>query len=510
MNRTNTVLMGAVVGVAVAYVFSVFIFTFIDLISINGAERSIMFDTFDLIEGSIIPESLRDAYWSLIGFYTDNISDESTFVGVMFLIGFVWVLIGIASEPTRNMSGERSNPKEYLFTSRPRSFIKCMMIPWNSLVWLWGMKKVPVILPIVFMPFILPFAILMDILMIPLFLLLKGIMDLRIRMASKKEKKIYDKITQYAVCPKCKRNFYQPNIKCKCGLIVQYPVPDVHGVSYHTCNKGHKLPCRSSDGGRSKLQAICPFCKRDIKTRDAKPLVISMVGAVGAGKTTMMLSAVESISVVAKGKGIVTEIASEGISPEAQALKGSVISTVSGELDSEYFFIRSRDLSEKEVLINDISGREFEPDGDKILFEEYYKYNDGIIFVIDPVDVVAVHNSQSPTKGSKTTPVVTLESFYHMYTEVNGYGPNVKSTVPFAVVLTKMDSPRVRAAVNSEETPEEFLNEYGQEAFVKIVKSAFANVKFFTVSSLGEDANAMEPFKWILTENDVDLKSKLF
>jgi phosphomannomutase len=223
----------------------------------------------------------------------------------------------------------------------------------------------------------------------------------------------------------------------------------------------------------------------------------------------MMLSAVESIAAAAKENGVVAEIMSEGISAAAQRKKANVTPTQVGELDSEYFFLRSRELPEKEIVINDISGVEFQPDRDKILFEEYYTYNDGIIFAIDPLEVMALYHSRSPTKGSKNTPVATMESFYHMYTEINGYGPSVKSTVPFAVVLTKMDDPKVKATI-LDDSPVEFLYKFGHSAIADIAENAFKTVKYFKVASLGENNNAVEPFTWILTENDNDLKEKLF
>jgi hypothetical protein len=167
-------------------------------------------------------------------------------------------------------------------------------------------------------------------------------------------------------------------------------------------------------------------------------------------------------------------------------------------------------MPEKEIVINDISGAEFHPDREKILFEDYYTYNDGIILTIDPLEVMALHRLHSPAKGSKNTPIATLESFYHMFTEINGYGPSVKSTVPFAVVLTKMDDPKVRSVVNAEASPAEFLKKHSHKMMSDIVESAFKNVRYFKVASIGDDSNAVEPFAWILSENDQDLRNKLF
>jgi len=498
--------MGTLVGIAFVYVVLSLLST---MLNINDGEYAVKLIPF--YDGFAIPESIHNAYWSLIGLYTGLGGDDAKILTmVLFAAGFLLVVAGCVSRPTWDLRGSDDDPQEYLFTHRPDGFLLCLMIPWNILVAAWKLKKVPVILPIIFIPFMLPFAVMMNIILAVLFALTWTVMTVRIKTTASKDRASYDRETQYAVCPKCKRNFYQPKIKCTCGLVLSFPIPNEHGVKYHTCNNGHKIPSTDADGARAKLKAVCPYCSEEILTHDAKPIVVSMVGSVGSGKTTMMLSAIESIVSLAKEKGIVAEIVSDGITINAQRGKTRVPPTPAGELDSEYFFMRSRDLPEKEIVVNDISGIEFQPDKDKVLFEEYYRYNDGIIFMIDPLEVLALHRSKSPTKGSKNTPIAALESFYHMYTEINGYGPTVKSTVPFAIVLTKMDDPRVKSAVSAEETPIDFLNKHSHKMLVDIAQSAFENVRYFKVASLGESSNAMGTFLWILGENDKDLKNKLY
>ncbi|MCL2333391.1 GTPase domain-containing protein [Candidatus Methanoplasma termitum] len=447
---------------------------------------------------------LLDPLWTLIGVENDSLTATA-----LLVLGLVFVIVGFASKPTWDLKGGEDDPQEYLFTHRPKAFLWCLMMPWNSLTWFWQMKKVPVIIPIILIPFMFPFAVIADVILIVLFAIVWVAMTAGIKMAAKKDREQYEKDTQYAICPKCKRNFDRPNVKCKCGLVLSYPVPNEHGIKTHACNNGHIIPSTNKDGIRAKLQMVCPHCGGGIITHEAKPIVISMVGSVGSGKTTMMVSAVESISALAKDRGIVTDVITDGVSVNAQRKKTNIMPTKTGELDSQYFFLRSRDLPEKQIVINDISGIEFQPDNEKNLFEEYYRYNDGIIFAIDPLEVMALHHSQSPTKGSKNTPLAALESFYHMYTEINGYGPAVKSSVPFAIVLTRMDETKIKAAVDAEATPAAFLNKYSHGMVVDIAQSAFANVKYFKVASLGNDNNAMEPFLWILSENDEDLKNKL-
>jgi len=500
--------MGALIGIALVYVIFSLIFTLMNIY--DGTHGTFAVKVIPFYDGSVIPDPLHNAFWDLVGLYTNLGSyDEGIITMILFALGFALVLAGCASKPTWNIKGGTGDPKEYLFTHRPKAFLLCLMIPWNILTAAWRLKKVPVILPIIFIPFMLPFALMMDIILAVLFVITWAVMNLRIKMAASKDRERYDRETQYAVCPKCKRSFYQPKVKCICGLVLSFPTPNQYGVKYHTCNKGHRIPCTNEDGARAKLKAVCPYCAGEMFTHDAKPVVLSLVGSVGSGKTTMMLSAVESVTAAAKEKGIVSEIMSDGISVNAQRGKSHVLPTRTGELDSEYFFLRSRELSEKEIVINDISGVEFQPDRDKVLFEEYYRYNDGIIFTIDPLEVLALHNSQSPTKGSKNTPLAALESFYHMFTEINGYGPAVKSDTPFAVVLTKMDDPRVKSAVNAEASPAEFLKKNSHKMLMDIIQSAFKNVKYFKIASLGENNNASEPFLWILGEKDKDLKNKL-
>ena len=503
MNRTNQALMGTLIGIALLYVVFSLIFTILNIFDGEFMIRVIPFDD------GFLPDSLHDAYWNLIGLYTGSGGSVGAITAALFGVGFALIAAGFVSKPTWDLKGGSDDPKEYLFTHRPKGLLLCLMIPWNIFFVAWRLKKVPIIVPIIFIPFMIPFALMADMILIVLFIIMWVVMNTMIKMAASKDREIYDKETQYAVCPKCKRNFYQPKVKCMCGLVLSFPVPNEYGIKHHTCNRGHNIPCTNENGARGKLKAVCPHCGGDVFTHDAKPIVLSLVGSVGSGKTTMMLSAVESISALAKEKGIVCEIVSDGISADAMRKKSNTLPTRPGELDSEYFFLRSRDLPEKEIIINDISGVEFMPDRDKVLFEEYYRYNDGIIFVIDPLEVLALHRSQSPTKGSKNTPIATLESFYHMYTEINGYGPAVKSTVPFAVVLTKMDDARVKSAVNAEASPVEFLVKHSHKMFIDITESAFNTVRYFKVSSLGENSNAMEPFMWILAENDKNLKEKL-
>ena len=285
----------------------------------------------------------------------------------------------------------------------------------------------------------------------------------------------------------------RPKVKCRCGLDLDYPVPNEYGYKTHYCNKGHSIPCTA--GKRANLRTVCPYCGADIETREAMPVNIALVGAVGAGKTTLMLAAVGAITDAARTRDVTVEAVTPGISKQAVMAKDVAPRTAAGELDTECLFLRSRSMSDKEILINDISGQEFEPREGKALFEEYYNYTDGIVFVFDPLAL---------TRQRKTsTPMEVFESFHFMFTQITGGSPRGSSTVPFAIVATRNDimSPRL-----SDSDVRAYLVENGQEGFVKVAESVFPDTRYFAVSSYGESGEgAARPFWWIVSKTDAEL-----
>lgn len=519
MNKLNSKLYYVISTIALALLSLSVCFTLYHFFTYNTYDVA-FFDPFKVMTAQLTDmyftfSSLLPDLWSVLQtsntFYIDLISG---YVGdiiatlVFFMIGALLVFAGIMSKPSGNCKGPESDPREYMFTHRRFAPLKVLAMPWNIIPALWSHKKVPVIIPIIFLPLMVPFALYADVIVIVVYAIMAPIMALRIKLAAKKDREKYDAAVGIAICPKCKRTFYQPKVRCKCGSVFEYPVPDKHGLTEHTCNKGHVMPCTNANGARGRLQCVCPHCNEDIPSHEARPVVFSMVGAVGAGKTALIVSAAESIAAKAKSKAFITELATPGITPNMHAIKDVLPPTVAGELDTECMFVWSRELDARELMFNDISGTEFEPREDKVIFQDYYKYTDGFVFAIDPMAVMAFHKSDSPIKSNKTTVSGTLESFYNTFAMVTGTSPSTRSGVPVAVVLTKMDNPRVSAAIR-DNGAEGFLREHGEGDFVKNLQIMFTDVKYFTVSSIGADANAADPFLWITAKKDREFVSKL-
>ena len=211
--------------------------------------------------------------------------------------------------------------------------------------------------------------------------------------------------------------------------------------------------------------------------------------------TTMMLAAVDTITKMARTRDVSVEAVTPGISRQAIIAKDVAPKTAPGELDSECLFLRSRTMQDKELLINDISGQEFEPREGKALFEEYYTYTDGIVFAFDPMSLTRQR------KGS--TPMDVFESFHFMFSQITGSSPNKVSDVPMAVVATKSDivSPQLK-----DKDVRKYLMENGQDGFVRVLESLFSDVRYFAVSSYGDNcSSAARPFWWIVSKTDKEL-----
>lgn len=433
----------------------------------------------------------KDFLEQIVGFtYMDSMTKEIELI--LIIVGFLLSVLGFFTKPSMDVEG-RTNPAQYLWTHRPNAFRRCLAMPWGLIVGAWCKNKALVIIPIILLPFYAPWSIMMTIFLIIPFSLMKAIIGSKIKSAAKKESASYQRNTDHGVCPHCKRNFDRPSVKCRCGLILEYPVPSIYGYKYHTCNKGHNIPCES--GKRAELTTICPHCNKEIETREALPITISFVGSLNSGKTSLMLAAVEAITQNARLVDVTVDSPSPGLSKDAISAKNYAPHTIPGELESQIIFLRSMKLQDREIVFNDISGAEFQPDINKVIFEEYYNYTNGIIFTFDPM---------SFNRGiKKDTPQEVFDSFHYMFTTVRRMSPSTVSDIPFAIVATKNDVSKPKL---NDDDVRQFLIDNGEENFIKIVESLFSDIKYFSTCAHGdESASSMRPVWWIVEHTDKEL-----
>jgi len=471
MNGTNKKIVGAVYGVALAYAGLAFVLTVL---------------SFEGDAGTVIP-----GIAVIHGPYSEFVAPLSVNFAVA-LGGFALSVAGMMTSEPLDVIG-RENPVQYLWTHRPNAFIRCLAAPWGLITSAWKRSKPLVIVPIVLLPFYAVWSAIITVALIAPFLVAKAIVSWKISSAVKKERHDYRVNTEFGVCPFCLREFARPQAVCKCGLIIDYPVPGIHGIRTQTCNNGDEIKCYA--GGRSDLATTCPYCKEVIDTREARPVCIALAGAVDSGKTTLMLAGVESIMDRAKRRDIPTQVSTEGLSAEARSGKDAVLPTDPGMKGSQCIFLKPMGRHETELVINDASGSEFEPSRTKHVYEEYYKYVDGVVFVLDPV------------KLGKRGPDIkeTFDSFYGMYSLVKGSKAGTVFKSRLAVVATRQDVTKL-----SDENVREYILGKGCENFVKTVETVFENVRYFSVCSVGKNSSgSARPFIWILEASDPELAEDL-
>ncbi len=450
-------------------------------------------DITEILQGIGMQKSLYGAMLeSLVGYLGLDLKMSNSIELALMLSGFMLAIGGFIARPSWDVKGQ-TNPAEYLWTHRPNAFVRCLLLPWGLIVGAWKRKKPLVIIPLLLFFLYYPWAIITSIDMIVIFVIVRLIISAKIKSAAKEEAIEYAKHTDYGVCPHCKRNFERPKVKCRCGLILEYPVPNIYGYKYHTCNKGHDIPCQS--GRRGNLTTLCPHCSQQIDTREALPITISLVGGVGTGKTSLMLAAVDTITQASRIVDVTVDSPSAGLSRDALAAKDFAPKTMAGELESQVVFIRSMDLQDREIVFNDISGVEFQPNVDKVIFQEYYNYTNGIIFTFDPLPLAM--------EARRETPQEVFDSFHYMFTTVRHSNPLEVSDIPIAIVATKAD---LMKTPMTDDNVREFLMDHGQSDFVRIVEASFKHVGYFSVCSHGMNcASAMRPVWWIVGFTDKEL-----
>lgn len=494
MNGTNKTSVGIVFGIALLYAALSLVCTVTAMIG-GEAWPALFLPQGDglgtpLADVPIVGGTLTD----LIKDFAELFGDAKTIGVAVTVVGFVLAVAGMFTPWVMDVKG-KENPAQYLWTRRPGATVRTILAPWGLIPSAWNKNKALVVVPVVLLPFYWSWALLLTVALIVPFLLVKAVVAGKIRKAAKLEPRRSD--ATFAVCPKCKRKFDEPKVRCMCDLILDYPVPNEYGYRVHVCNNGHEMPC--VQGTRAGLRTVCPYCGSDIETREALPISIAMVGATGAGKTTLMLASVDVITQVARGVDVAVDAATPGVSKQAVAAKDVAAKTASGELDSECLFLRSRGLSDREIVFNDISGTEFEPRDGKVLFEEYYAYASGIVFAFDPIALAR--------GGRGASPMDVFESFHSMFTQINGFGPGTVSDIPFAVVATKNDAMPQGLSNND---VRRYLQENGQQNFVKVVESLFSEVRYFSATSTGDDCrSAAAPIWWIVGRTDKELASKV-
>ncbi len=350
-------------------------------------------------------------------------------------------------------------------------------------------------------------------------------------------------------CPNCQKKFGLPTYKCpKCGALHTCLRPSKYGILKRKCICGERLPTTFFNG-RQKLQAVCPFCRTNIKDGGRHiEIMIPVVGGNSSGKTCFINMAISQISNVAAQNNLVYSY-SPAIGDEYVRNKRVMDSgrlptkTFDSRLKYYQFYLTPKGKKIRNLIsLCDVAGETYEDNGE-MGNQLGYKYANAFLMLVDPLSITKFRNELSGKidlrkygASERGVDVIlnvlinTLENM-HCLTSKN----MIKTDV--AVVFTKCDIPSLESKIGASAVKkymqehnisskyeaqnklcEAFLSEYEEDNFLNGLKSKFRSVQFFACSALGHVANGTkfsptgveDPVLWLIDKasKSIDLKEK--
>ncbi len=363
----------------------------------------------------------------------------------------------------------------------------------------------------------------------------------------------------YVRCPVCHNQFDIPIYICsKCGERHSRLWPSVYGVVQHRC-KGTAGGVRCDTPlptlnimGRSKLVRRCPVCDNELHGQGTN-VHIPIIGGPHTGKSHYIVAATQRlIDTYAPDNSYTTSfpdpLHEKDYENSIQALERGerLAKTSDADASARAYNIeirRSGKRVPKLLYIYDLAG-EFLQSTARALQQEYFKYIDGIVLIIDPFSIDSVqreYKDQIKASEMELAPGTDRpdDIFQRTVDALEAFARSDKSGIqfsrhqlfphPVAVVLTKVDAfdlekriggPAARALMAKDASfhypedaisylVEQFLNENGAGNFVRSMRAQFTDVKFFSCSALGrmadrsnnsrfEGVRVLEPILWLM------------
>lgn len=359
----------------------------------------------------------------------------------------------------------------------------------------------------------------------------------------------------FTACHECKEKMLIPTYICpQCGEKHSVLTPGVYGILKRTCNCGYKLPtaffCNVNGRHRRELDAICPYCEHTLSDRETVPICIPIVGGRSVGKTAFITAfSHDFIEKTAPSKGWEIDFynaAKEDIYKEIvqDYTTGSTRMTDrpqdinKASSVSFSFFVKGPEFKpDRLVHVYDIAGEVFTDNSENEL-QKQYEYCQGIVLVIDPFAIPSVRYRNESELAPEDIAGIgkadingIVNSFLNKLREVTGLTDHKMSSVPLAVVISKIDSAGLFAELgqgavkalmasdpvkynNAQDVQDylcrKFLRDNEMEAFLSNVNIKFKNNRFFACSAIGHtrDKGAyspigiMQPMEWLFRNAD--------
>lgn len=354
----------------------------------------------------------------------------------------------------------------------------------------------------------------------------------------------------FTACHECKEKSLIPTYICpSCGAKHTNLTPGVYGILRRHCQCGEKLPTTFFNG-RKNLEAECPVCGHKLMDRESRPICIPVVGGRSVGKTAFITAfSREFIETVAPAKGLEIEFYNERKADIYKKITqdystGSTRMTdrpqdvnVASSVSFSFFVKNPAFSPERLVHVYDIAGEVF-TDNSENEVQKQYEYCQGIVLVIDPFAIPSIRHKYEELlepediAGIGKADINTIiDSFLNKLREVTGLSDNKMSTVPLAVVISKIDSAGLEQDIGAmaanklmRAEPErftdfydaqdylcrQFLRDNGMESFLNNVCIQFKTNRFFACSAIGhtrdkgqyKPAGVLPPMEWLFRHAD--------
>lgn len=358
----------------------------------------------------------------------------------------------------------------------------------------------------------------------------------------------------FTACNECKEKSLIPTYICpNCGAQHRNLTPGVYGILHRTCNCGHKLPTTFFNGRRN-LDAICPHCGTPLSDRETVPICIPIVGGRSVGKTAFITAfSKEFFDEVApahswnlefyndKKKQIYSDIQTDFTHGSTRMTKRpSDVNEASSVSFS--FFVKGKEFKpERLVHVYDIAGEVF-TDNNENEIQKQYEYCQGIAMIIDPFAIPSVRNRLEDQLTPEDIAGIgvadideIIDSFLNKLREVTGLSDKKMSSVPLAVIISKIDSANLQdeigdIAVRKKMSAEpqifndyyntedylcrEFLRNNDMTSFLNNINSRFSNNRFFSCSAIGHSrdhgryvpSGVLPPMQWLFDNADNSMR----
>lgn len=344
-------------------------------------------------------------------------------------------------------------------------------------------------------------------------------------------------------CEHCQKKYKMPMYTCPhCGREHYHLVPSSYGIFYRTCECGAKIPTTFLNG-RQKLDSFCPNpeCKEPLVGGISRAYIVPVIGGPNSGKTCFINAGIQEIEKNASGYGFDfvyhedSDEARQDYSINKQKMEQGIVPDKTSDKNMKFyrfFFSKAKSKVKNQISFADMAGETFAGESDT-KGQTGFKYSDGMFVIVDPFSLIDFNDYAMQEMKQEDYALVnrcdqpideTVNYVDNAIRRATAQDKNlqmkgaivfVKTDIPFVdailgetAIQKRMQEKEISYLQASNEVGEEFLRQYGGDAFHNITKM-FTSYQFFSVSALGKEQetgkafvpiNADKPMYWILQQ----------